>query len=222
MTQIAHTHPALGDIETFIRNNMGLVMKSAARYSRLTGVDYEDLVSEGTIGLMLAYTRFDAKKGYAFSTFGVRYITGYILLYLRSNGRAIRVPAGIFELATKIYKNRWEDESAEFIASELNVPIQWVERALVHAAQRTMPSLDAPVEDTDIPLGLLIPAKGDYSGVHVRDYMNGLSQREKEYIELISLGYSQREVAEKYGISHQAVNSKVKSARVKAKAYFGT
>ncbi|MEC0083704.1 sigma-70 family RNA polymerase sigma factor, partial [Paenibacillus alvei] len=85
-------HPALGDLETFVKNNKKLVLKSAARYARLTGVEYEDLVAEGTIGLMVAFDRFDEKKGFSFSSFGVRYINGYILVYIRENGRQIRVP----------------------------------------------------------------------------------------------------------------------------------
>ncbi|MCM3294226.1 sigma-70 family RNA polymerase sigma factor [Paenibacillus sp. MER 180] len=221
MTQIAHSHPALGDIETFIRNNMGLVMKSAARYSRLTGVDYEDLVSEGTIGLMMAYTRFDEKKGYAFSTLGVRYINGYILTYLRSNGRTIRVPTHIFEVATSIYKRRWENEPAEFIAKQLKIPVSYAEQALEHAAERTMTSLDAPIDDVDTPLGTLIPSDEDYTDIHVKDFLDTLSQREKEYIQLISVGFNQREIGRKYNITHQAVSLKIKIVKEKAKAYFG-
>lgn len=42
---------------------------------------WEDLFQEGCCGLILAVNRFDASKGYAFSTYACSYIEGVILTY---------------------------------------------------------------------------------------------------------------------------------------------
>ena len=56
--------------ETLLRENMGLVRGVAQRFlSR--GVEYEDLLQIGVIGMLRAIRGFDLSRGLAFSTFAV-------------------------------------------------------------------------------------------------------------------------------------------------------
>jgi len=65
-----------------VEDNLGLVhmvvQKSGGRYGNHL-VDYDDLISEGTIGLMHALERFDPTRGFKFSSYAVRCIRGYML-----------------------------------------------------------------------------------------------------------------------------------------------
>ena len=65
--------------------NAGLVAGIAARF-RGRGVDAEDLVQIGSIGMLKAIRSFDLSDGTAFSTYAVPLITGEIRKYLRDDG----------------------------------------------------------------------------------------------------------------------------------------
>jgi DNA-directed RNA polymerase len=52
----------------------------------------EDLIQEGNIGLWDAYNNYDAAVG-EFHSFALVYIRGYMLKFLTSNSRTVKVPA---------------------------------------------------------------------------------------------------------------------------------
>ena len=58
-----------------VNGNMGLVKSIALRF-RERGVDFEDLVQIGTIGLIKALRNFDTSGGTRFSTYAVPMLRG--------------------------------------------------------------------------------------------------------------------------------------------------
>jgi RNA polymerase primary sigma factor len=75
--------------------NIGLVRKSAIYHVRHTapvGTDVRDLFQEGLVGLNRAIDKFDFRKGYAFSTYAVTWITQAITSYIHSNSALITPP----------------------------------------------------------------------------------------------------------------------------------
>ena len=56
-----------------VRLNVALVLAMAKR-TKLTGVDYADLVSEGNLALLRAVDKFDCSRGFKFSTYACRAI----------------------------------------------------------------------------------------------------------------------------------------------------
>ncbi len=73
--------------ETLIERNLRLVVYIARKFDN-TGVDTEDLVSVGTIGLIKAINSFDTEKKIKLATYASRCIENEILMYLR---RAVRL-----------------------------------------------------------------------------------------------------------------------------------
>ncbi|MDE7394798.1 MAG: RNA polymerase sporulation sigma factor SigE [Clostridiales bacterium] len=67
---------------TLIERNLRLVVYIARKFDN-TGVDVEDLISVGCIGLIKAVNSFDPDKNIKLATYGSRCIENEILMYLR-------------------------------------------------------------------------------------------------------------------------------------------
>ena len=70
--------------DKLIEHNLRLVVFLAKKYEN-TGVDLEDLVSIGTIGLMKGIKTFSMDKNIKLATYASRCIDNEILMYLRKN-----------------------------------------------------------------------------------------------------------------------------------------
>ena len=70
------TRAAAGDKaarDKLLTSNMRFVIKIASQYLN-KGLEYEDLISEGYLGLMKALDHFDVSKGYHFISYAVWWI----------------------------------------------------------------------------------------------------------------------------------------------------
>ncbi|HWQ58552.1 MAG TPA: RNA polymerase sporulation sigma factor SigE [Clostridia bacterium] len=80
---------ARGDLtvrQTLIERNLRLVVYIARKFEN-TGVNVEDLISIGTIGLIKAVNTFDTEKRIKLATYASRCIENEILMYLRRSCR---------------------------------------------------------------------------------------------------------------------------------------
>ena len=71
-------------LEKLVKNNIGLIRSIALRF-RDRGVEYEDLVQIGSIGIIKAVKSFDKSYNTAFSTYAVPMIMGEIKRFLRDD-----------------------------------------------------------------------------------------------------------------------------------------
>jgi len=69
-----------------IERNLRLVVYIARKFDN-TGIDIDDLVSIGTIGLIKAVNTFDVSKNIKLATYASRCIENEILMYLRKNNK---------------------------------------------------------------------------------------------------------------------------------------
>lgn len=90
--------------EEMITNNLGLVHSIANRF-RSRGADYDDLFQAGCVGLIKAVDRFDADKGYQFSTYAVPVIMGEIKRIFRDGG-PIKVSRSLKEKSIRVQSFR--------------------------------------------------------------------------------------------------------------------
>ena len=89
-----------------ITENMGLVRAAAHRF-RDRGMEFEDLMQMGTIGMLRAIRTFDLSRGTAFSTFAVPLIVGEIRRSLRDDGM-IHVSRSYKQLSVAIARKKAE------------------------------------------------------------------------------------------------------------------
>jgi RNA polymerase primary sigma factor len=147
--------------ERMINANLRLVVSQARRYQG-HGLSLEDLVQEGMLGLIRAVEKFDWRKGFKFSTYGILWIRQAIQRGLQNSGRTIRVPVHVAQRQVKVRKIETElalklgrEATDEEVALVAELPIEQV--AEVRELSAGITSLDAPVsDDGEMALGDLL------------------------------------------------------------------
>ena len=147
--------------EALTRANVRLVMGAARKYLH-RGLSYEDLVQEGTIGLLKAVDRFEPERGHRFSTYATWWILQAIRRALVEQGRSVRLPEHLVGLLGQLRTAAQAIEQrdgrpatvAELAATTAIAPAK-IEAAL--AASLVPASLDAPLPADGATLGEMIP-----------------------------------------------------------------
>ncbi|MEE4278188.1 MAG: RNA polymerase sigma factor RpoD/SigA [Halieaceae bacterium] len=96
--------------DTLTMHNLRLVYSIAGRY-RGKGVNYLDLVQEGTLGLIRAAEKYDHRKGFRFSTYCFNWITQAIRRHVGDSGGLIRYPTHVQEQVSKLYRLRLTEQA---------------------------------------------------------------------------------------------------------------
>ena len=135
-----------------VSENMGLVMCIARRFFD-RGVEREDIIQIGTLGLLRAIDTFDAERGFAFSTYAVPMIMGEIRRYLRDDGQikvGRKIKSDGIKIMHELEKFR-EENGRDAHIGEIAKRCSLDERDAAMALEALMPvySIDAPISDDD-------------------------------------------------------------------------
>ena len=158
--------------QTLIERNLRLVVYIARRFEN-TGINIEDLISIGTIGLIKAINTFRTDKNIKLATYASRCIENEILMYLRKNSGS-RVEVSFDEPLN----TDW-DGNELLLSDILGTDEDEVSRPLEDDADRQM--LMAAIdclnerEKTIILMRFGLSGSGEYTQKEVADMM-GISQ----------------------------------------------
>lgn len=129
--------------------NLRLVISIVKMY-RNSGLQMEDLIQEGNIGLMKAVERYDWQKGCKFSTYATWWIKQAIGQHVLKRKRTIRLPAHAAGLQRKMfaaaedYKKEFNSEPSAEELAELLGTSQRIVKATMQSGRQTI-SLSAPL-----------------------------------------------------------------------------
>lgn len=101
--ELAKKAHAGGDkaIQRLVSSNLRLVVKVAMSMS-MGQCDIMDLIQEGNIALLKAAIKFNAKYDIKFSTYAYKWVSQYILRFIRSKGLTISMPLRKEELLRRV------------------------------------------------------------------------------------------------------------------------
>ncbi|KAA8499959.1 RNA polymerase sigma factor SigA [Porphyridium purpureum] len=135
-----------------VTSNMGLVHNVAGKYAgKVETLTFQDLVQEGAMGLMRAAEKFDAKKGWRFSTYATWWIRASMMRCMDHQERSIRVPGPVldqFRLVKKTFTvmslRKGREPTNEELAKELKLSTDKL-RFILQSGVRKPSSVDQNV-----------------------------------------------------------------------------
>ena len=210
-------------LDELVCANLRFVISVAKKYQH-QGLDFEDLISEGNLGLVRAAQRFDGERGFRFITCALWWIRQAISESITMNGKAIRLPLSRIRDMAKVRKavNEFNvRENRDPLFEEIVKATGLTDMKVITSMRSTnvMSSMDEPIGEEDFTIGDTISDEtfktdaGTYTDERVgsiNNILNTLTEREKSIIQLtFGIGGQEEktleEVAEVIGLGKERV-----------------
>ncbi len=236
-TELVIAHRQTGDSdarEALIIRYAGLARAIARRFAR-RGLQYDDIVQSGYLGLIQAVDRFDPARGVPLQAYAARTIEGEIMHLFRDRGWAVRVPRSLQEMSRSIavvseqlgHKLGRRPTVAELAqatgrSEEEVMEAQAAQRAYV-AEPLTEPGAGGEREEDVRPVPALMVEELGFGEVcdrhQISTSLRHLPQRERDIVRLrFYHDMTQADIAAELGISQMHVSRLLRSALASLRA----
>ncbi len=189
-------------VNKLVSANLRFVVQVAKQYQGM-GVELEDLIGYGNLGLFEAAKRFDAKRGVKFISFAVWYVRAELQSALNNVGRTVRIPS-----------HKTMTEGKDYSTVSTSAPIGEDGNSDTYA-DRYLPS------EKELPLDTLKDLQYELGKA-----LSNLKPKQKTAIEMFyGIGYDypkpMEQIAEELGVTGERARQLVRQAELALKKLSG-
>jgi len=210
--------------DKLVKSYLRLVLSTAKLYEG-KGLEYDDLIQEGTLGLIKAIEKYEYTLGYSFGFYAKTWIKQSIILAINTQSLTVKVSPHHLTIINKIRKEieKYEQKN-EFIPSiteiEIEDDIDLENLSYLNSLPDNLKDICIPYDDfddlEDKHNDILDYEDNEHNEYYVRSLLEHLSKREKDIlIRVYGIGVKE-ETLEHIGDTHRLTRERVRQIKEKA------
>ncbi len=215
-----HIYKQMKDFNQILKEHERYIQFLSSRLGQDDADVLADLVQEGSIGLWIAYSKFDSSKDVPFTKYALWWIKAYMYAFLQKNGRTIKLPANMVNALVKL----GDDDPNEV---DIEDGFDKYQLAFIRLGYKPTISLNTKVDEFSSILEDLIPSIEEddthlEKDVHMALNEFLISEDKKDIIKMYYgiepfEKHTMEEIADKYGCTRENVRQHIKKTLKKMK-----